>query len=101
MTVIDIFAHKLFKLMGACKFELLRFNLRLVNHYLIGTRRHITPSISPALMNKIRVTLAMIEENHILGVDYWQLLLFFDSYCEMFFPNEYYRVVNGPIYRRQ
>lgn len=101
MTLFDIFANKLFKLMMTCKFELLRFNLRLINHYLFGTRRHITPSISPTLMNKIRVTLSMIEEDDILVVDYWNLLLFFDSYCQMFFPNEYHRVLNGPIFNRQ
>ena len=101
MTLFDIFANKLFKLMMTCKFELLRFNLRLINHYLFGTRRHITPSISPTLMNKIRVTLSMIEEDDILVVDYWNLLLFFDSYCQMFFPNEYHCVLNGPIFKRQ
>ena len=102
MTVVDTFAYKLFKLMVTCKFELLRFNLRLINHYLIGTSRHITPSISPTLINKIRVTLSFIEGDHILGADYWEVLLFFDGYCEMLIPNEYYRVVmNGPILVRQ
>ena len=87
--------------MVACKFELLRFNLRLINHYLVGTRRHIEPSISPTLINKIRVILSLVEGNRILGDDYWEVLLYFDGYCEMFFPNEYYRVVNGPIFVRQ
>ena len=101
MTVVDVFAYKLLKLMEICKFELLRFNLRLMNHYLIGASRHIAPSISPSLINKIRVTLFLIEGDHILGDDYWDVLMYFDSYCEMFFPNEYNRFVNGPIFTRQ
>ena len=68
MTVVDVFAYKLLKLMKICKFELLRFNLRLINHYLIGASRHIAPSISPTLINKIRVTLFLIEGDHILEV---------------------------------
>ena len=101
MTVVDVFAYKLLKLMEICKFELLRFNLRLINHYLIGSSRHIAPSISPTLINKIRVTLSVIEGDRILVDDYWDVLMYFDSYCEMFFPNEYNRFVNGPIFTRQ
>ena len=99
MTVVDMFVNKLYNLMLACKYELLRFNLRLVNHYLLGTSQHIEPSISRSLINKIRVTLSWVD-NTTLGMNYWDLFMNFDAYLEMFFPVEYYRIVNGPVFVR-
>ena len=100
MTLVDTFVNKLVPLLTTCKYELLRFNLRLINHYRLGTGQHITPSISRALINKIRVTLSLIEGDLAFRFNYWDLLLYFDGYLEMFFPVKYNHIVNGPVFNR-
>ena len=86
--------------MVACKFELRRFNLRFQNHFGHGMSKSITPSICRAVIQKIRRTLSEVEGDHVLRLNYWDVLLYLDACCEVCFPKEYYRIIDGPVFTR-
>ena len=62
--------------------------------------KSIVPSISRTLIHKIRLTVAEVEGNYVLRLSYWDLLLYLDACCEVCFPEEYLRIINGPVFTR-
>ena len=100
MTAKESWLQDVFTLMFLCKFELRRFNLRFQNHYGLGMSKSIVPSISRTLIHKIRLTVTEVEGNYVLQLSYWDLLLYLDACCEVCFPEEYLRIINGPVFTR-